>query len=158
MPPEWIQQKNLYDTIKEIVNRNPNQDLTKNQISEKHKIRHGTLNLLPTDFCYNLVNVAPDFETKYLIRKERGIFKFVGFHWPAKDIQEIITWTPIGKDMVVTKSKNNILYELDNIPIFDIYKKYLGEDVIKDFPKSSLEFPLIIKKENLYVLSLAFSA
>lgn len=63
----------------------------------------------------------------------------------------ILNWTPIGKDMIVTKSKNNILYELDGIPVFDVYRKYLGEDVIDDFPKSSMEFPLIIKKEQIYV-------
>ena len=63
----------------------------------------------------------------------------------------ILNWTPIGKDMVVTKAKENILYELDGMPIFDVYEKYLGKSAIKDFPKSSLEFPLIIKKDHIYV-------
>ncbi len=63
----------------------------------------------------------------------------------------ILNWTPIGTDMTVTKVKGNILYELDGIPVFDVYKKYLGESVMDDFPESSLEFPLIIKKDHLYV-------
>ena len=63
----------------------------------------------------------------------------------------ILNWTPIGKDMVVTKAKGNILYELDGMPVFDVYKKYLGEDVMDNFPKSSMEFPLIIKKDHIYV-------
>ena len=63
----------------------------------------------------------------------------------------ILNWTPIGKDMVVTKSKENILYELDGMPIFEVYEKYLGNTVIEDFPHFSLEFPLIIKKDNVYV-------
>jgi len=63
----------------------------------------------------------------------------------------ILNWTPIGKDMIVTKAEGNILYELDGIPVYDVYKKYLGEDVIDNFPKSSLEFPLIIKKEHILV-------
>ena len=68
------------------------------QITEKYN-RHGALNLLPTDFCYNLVNVGSDFETKFLMRVGRGKFKFVDFHWQAKDRQEKITWTPKGKDL-----------------------------------------------------------
>jgi len=63
----------------------------------------------------------------------------------------ILNWTPIGKDMVVTKAKDNILYELDGMPIFEVYEKYLGSSVIEDFPQSSLEFPLIIKKDHIYV-------
>jgi len=63
----------------------------------------------------------------------------------------ILNWTPIGKDMIVTKAKGNILYELDGLPIYDVYKKYLGEDVIDDFPKSSFEFPLIIKKNHILI-------
>jgi len=61
----------------------------------------------------------------------------------------MLNWMPIGKDMVVTKVDNNILYELDHTPIVDIYKKYLGDDIAKNLPASCLEFPLIIKKGSL---------
>jgi len=57
------------------------------------------LNLLPTDFCYNLVNVGPDFEAKFLMSNGRGKFKFVDFHWQAEDKQANIVWTPKGKDV-----------------------------------------------------------
>lgn len=90
-------QKTLYDTIKAIVNDNPNQLITNKQITEKYQITHGALSLRPTDFCYNLVNVGPDFETKFLMSTGRGQFEFVGFHWQAKDTR--ITWTPKGKDV-----------------------------------------------------------
>ena len=63
----------------------------------------------------------------------------------------ILNWTPIGKDMTVTKADENILYELDGIPILDVYRKYLGDDVVNDLPKSAMEFPLIIKKDSIYV-------
>ena len=64
----------------------------------------------------------------------------------------ILNWTPIGKDMTVTKAHNNILYELDSIPILDVYRKYLGgDDVVKNLPASAMEFPLIVKKDNIYV-------
>ena len=63
----------------------------------------------------------------------------------------ILNWTPIGKDMIVTKADNSILYELDGIPILDVYRKYLGEDVVKNLPTSAMEFPLIVRKDDIYV-------
>jgi len=77
-------QKIFYDTIKTIAQNNQNKLLT-NQIREEYKSRHGTLNLLPTDFCYNLVNIAPDFKTKFLIRTDRRTFNFVDFFWLSDD-------------------------------------------------------------------------
>jgi len=61
----------------------------------------------------------------------------------------MLNWNTIGKKMIVTKSKNNQLFELDGIPIVDIYKKYLGEDIMEGFPMSSVEFPLLIKKTDV---------
>ncbi len=63
----------------------------------------------------------------------------------------MLNWTPIGKDMIVTKVDNNILYELDGIPILDVYRKYLGNDAVKNLPESAMEFPLIIKKDDIYI-------
>ena len=63
----------------------------------------------------------------------------------------ILNWTPIGTDMVATKAKGNLLYELDGVPVYDVYKKYLGDDVMDNFPRSSMEFPLIIKKDHIFV-------
>lgn len=63
----------------------------------------------------------------------------------------ILNWTAIGKDMTVTKVDKNILYELDGIPILDIYRKYLGDDVVKNLPESAMEFPLIVRKNSLSV-------
>lgn len=63
----------------------------------------------------------------------------------------LLNWTPIGKDMIVTKVDGNTLYELDHTPVMEIYKKYLGKDVVKDLLFSSLEFPLIIKRDKLLI-------
>lgn len=58
-------------------------------------------------------------------------------------------WTPFGPERIVTKSKGNILYELDNLPALDLYKNYLGEKS-KDLPGAALLYPLNVKstKEN----------
>ncbi len=56
-------------------------------------------------------------------------------------------WDSFGHERLITKSKDNILYELDNMPALDIYKKYLGE-YAKELPLSGLLFPLSIRMEN----------
>lgn len=53
-------------------------------------------------------------------------------------------WDPFGVERRVTKSKGNILYELDGQSALDLYKKYLGEEA-KRLPSSGLLFPLSIR-------------
>ena len=52
-----------------------------------------------------------------------------------------------GIERTVTKSKENILYELDGRPILDLYKEYLGEYSSK-LPVSGLFFPLSIRARD----------
>ncbi|KGL63837.1 FIST signal transduction protein [Polaribacter sp. Hel1_85] len=56
-------------------------------------------------------------------------------------------WTPFGPERVVTKSKGNVLYELDNLPALDLYKKYLGEKA-KELPGAALLYPLNVKSKE----------
>lgn len=56
-------------------------------------------------------------------------------------------WTSFGPEREVTKSENNILYELDGQPALDLYKKYLGEKA-KDLPEAALLYPLSVKIEE----------
>ncbi|MBE7652647.1 FIST signal transduction protein [Tenacibaculum finnmarkense] len=56
-------------------------------------------------------------------------------------------WTPFGPERIVTKSKGNILYELDNKPALNLYKKYLG-DKSKELPGAALLYPLKVKSTN----------
>ncbi|WP_397364617.1 FIST signal transduction protein [Olleya sp. R77988] len=56
-------------------------------------------------------------------------------------------WTPFGPERIVTKSKSNILFELDNKPALDLYKKYLGEKS-KELPGAALLYPLNVKSED----------
>ncbi|WP_276167536.1 FIST signal transduction protein [Zobellia alginiliquefaciens] len=53
-------------------------------------------------------------------------------------------WTPFGPERTITKSENNILYELDGQPALDLYKKYLG-DKAQELPTSALLFPLSVR-------------
>ncbi|GAB5563738.1 MAG: FIST C-terminal domain-containing protein [Winogradskyella sp.] len=56
-------------------------------------------------------------------------------------------WTPFGPERIVTKSKSNILYELDGQPALDLYKKYLG-DKADQLPAAALLYPLNVKSED----------
>jgi len=50
-------------------------------------------------------------------------------------------WDVFGPKRRITRSKGNVLYELDGEPALDLYKRYLGEDA-KGLPGSALLFPL----------------
>lgn len=55
-------------------------------------------------------------------------------------------WDSFGTERLVTKSKENVLYELDNIPALEIYKSYLGSQA-ESLPASGLLFPLSMRTE-----------
>lgn len=54
-------------------------------------------------------------------------------------------WREFGAKRVVTKSFQNIVYEIDNKPAIELYEKYLGHK-INALPNSALRFPLSVKK------------
>ena len=56
-------------------------------------------------------------------------------------------WDSFGADREVTKSKGNILYELDGHPALELYKRYLG-DHAANLPSSALLFPLSLLLKN----------
>jgi len=56
-------------------------------------------------------------------------------------------WESFGLERRVTKSKDNVLYEIDNRNALDLYKSYLGK-YANELPGSALLFPLSIKLEN----------
>ena len=56
-------------------------------------------------------------------------------------------WSTFGPERRVTKSKGNLLFELDGKPALDLYKEYLGEKS-KDLPKSALLYPLNVYIDN----------
>jgi hypothetical protein len=56
-------------------------------------------------------------------------------------------WTPFGPERMVTKSIDNVLYEIDGKPALDLYKTYLGEKS-KELPGSALLYPLKVKSSD----------
>jgi hypothetical protein len=56
-------------------------------------------------------------------------------------------WDIFGPERHITRSTNNILYELDNRPALELYKEYLGEKAA-GLPATGLLYPLAIRKDS----------
>jgi hypothetical protein len=53
-------------------------------------------------------------------------------------------WDPFGPERLVTRSRGNVLYELDGESALGLYKRYLGEHAAA-LPASGLLFPLAVR-------------
>lgn len=87
--------------------------------------------------------------TSYNENPKEGEIVAIGFYGDAIEVTSAIYggWTPFGPERIVTRANGNILYELDNHPALELYKKYLG-DKSKDLPASALLYPLNVTTEN----------
>ncbi|MFA5944195.1 MAG: FIST N-terminal domain-containing protein [Candidatus Thermoplasmatota archaeon] len=56
-------------------------------------------------------------------------------------------WDPFGPQRIITRSKGNVLYELDGQPALALYKKYLGEHAV-GLPATGLLFPLAVRNDG----------
>lgn len=56
-------------------------------------------------------------------------------------------WDIFGPERRITRSQNNILYELDGRPALALYKEYLG-DRAKGLPATGLLYPLAIRQNT----------
>jgi hypothetical protein len=59
-------------------------------------------------------------------------------------------YAPYGQKRVVTKSKDNIIYEIDHKPVIDVYAEELPfqQLALENFGKYALDYPLGIPQEN----------
>jgi hypothetical protein len=77
---------------------------------------------------------------------QEGKIVVVGFSGEALKIGygSLGGWDPFGVERTITKSKGNVLYELDGQPALALYKTYLG-DQAKGLPNTGLLFPLRLR-------------
>jgi hypothetical protein len=54
-------------------------------------------------------------------------------------------WKGIGTPKTITKAEGNVVYEIDNEPVLDVYNKYLniGDDI-----QLALEYPLLLIRDD----------
>lgn len=55
-------------------------------------------------------------------------------------------WDPFGPERLITRSRGNVLYELDGHSALELYRKYLGEHA-EGLPATGLLFPLSIRSK-----------
>lgn len=65
---------------------------------------------------------------------------------------KVTGWKPLGRKFRVTKSEGSILHELDGIPAYDVYYKYLRINNDENFFYNTLEFPLFYEHNDTTIL------
>jgi hypothetical protein len=73
----------------------------------------------------------------------------VGFHGDAIRVGHgsVGGWEPFGPQRTITRSRDNVLHEIDGEPALALYKRYLGGDAA-GLPGSALHFPLSIRRSG----------
>lgn len=56
-------------------------------------------------------------------------------------------WDTFGPERLITRSKSNVLYELDGRSALELYKQYLGEHA-GGLPATALLFPLALRRDQ----------
>ncbi len=115
---------------------------------------HGIADQLPKDVTITggLSGDAGRFEKTYVLTTE-GVktnhVAVVGFYGSRLVVgySSLGGWDPFGPERIVTKSKGNILYELDGQSALELYKTYLGEHAA-GLPATGLLFPLTIRNSD----------
>ena len=127
--------RNLYDTVIEIVAEDGIKRLGFDAISKRYKEKYhiSQLSILPTDVCYNMVNLE-DQETKFLMCRGIGDFEFVGLNY-VNDREERITWTLRGRDL--PERLKNVTYNIGtyrngNYSWNEDELKRLNDDILRE--------------------------
>lgn len=78
-----------------------------------------------------------------------GVVTALGLYGPEVRIASGVQggWEIFGPRRRVTRSKDNIVFEIDQKPALDLYKMYLGEQA-ENLPSSGLHYPLLIYPET----------
>ena len=152
--------KDSYDAGVTLISELPIENLKHVFVLSDGHIINGTMlvkgleSKLPKDVVITggLAGDADKFEKTLVGLNEpasEGIVSIVGFY--GDHIQIGVGchggWDLFGPEREITKSTDNVLYELDNQSALDLYKKYLGAQA-DSLPGSALLFPLAIKEQN----------
>lgn len=100
-----------------------------------------------------LAGDGPDFNETVIVNNSgevrSNIITAVGFYGDHIRIGcgSFGGWDSFGVERSVTKSKGNVVYEIDNTPALELYKSFLGEQA-SNLPASGLLFPLNMRTET----------
>lgn len=151
--------KNTFETGKKLAAGLPAEDLKHIFIVSEGSFVNGSALIDGIEEVYNnipctggLCGDDARFEKTlvgYNEKPKEGEIVAVGFYGDSLQITsaQYGGWSAFGPERIITKSVDNILYELDNQPALDLYKKYLG-DKASELPQSALLYPLSVKTEG----------
>ncbi|MEL6929495.1 MAG: diguanylate cyclase [Cyanobacteria bacterium J06600_6] len=60
-----------------------------------------------------------------------------------------LNWIPIGKKLKVTKVVGQRVYSIDGQTPLELYRHYLGAEVVAELPLSGVDFPLMIEQDGI---------
>jgi hypothetical protein len=119
------------------------------------QLTHGMNSILNNDVIVSggLAGDGDRFESTWILQNQElksHAISGVGFYGDSIQVAHAFKggWDKFGIQRKVTKSVDNILYELDNKPALDIYKTYLANKA-KDLPASGLLFPLELQEDKM---------
>ncbi len=96
-----------------------------------------------------LAGDGPRFEKTYVdvdVSPEPGVIAAVGFYGSriVANTGSVGGWQPFGPERVITRARENVLFELDGRPALQLYRDYLGDEAER-LPSSALLFPLTVR-------------
>ena len=74
------------------------------------------------------------------------------------DSIKISGWKAIGRTFRVTRSDGSIIYELDKMPAYDVYKRYLNIQNDDNFFINALDFPIMYEHNNTTIVRASASS
>ena len=157
---DFSSQDNLYDVSQKLVNGLPKENLQHIFILSDGLTMNGSIlakgvnDAVDADISITggLAGDGTEFLETWVIANEEGKQNrvvAVGFYGEGLTIESgcYSGWNEFGILRKITKSKENVLYEIDGEPALELYKKYLGS-YAKNLPSSALDFPMSIKENS----------
>lgn len=101
-------------------------------------------NITSTDSC--VFSSAGGFDTTGLI-----VLLFGGEDFHVNSFK-VSGWQPLGRKFAVTKAEGCTIYELDGVPAYNVYKKYLGIENDENLFVNALEFPIMYENNGVRIV------
>ena len=102
---------------------------------------------------------ANPYNTKTYVFSSAGDFSYHGIVFlllGGSDLHIYSTfisgWKPLRRKFKVTRASQQILFELDGEPAYDIYRRFLSIENDEDFLASTAEFPLMKDDDGIEIL------
>ena len=136
------------------------------------------LGLSAQEFCDEMKSLRSDIQvfgggacnpvlddiTNYVFSSGNGITSqgIVFLLYGGSDLHTYSTfisgWTPLRRKFKVTKAHRDLLSELDGIPAFRIYKRFLNIENNADLVPNTLDFPILMDRNGVDVMRCILAA